>query len=227
MSEQKSFQAVLDSVPNIVDFLYKNPPKSALNVFTVMMPAEVVRPEFTTWRDEQRSWRETIALHDQSYHMNSLHVRGSRGVAALREPRRSTRSRPSSPAQPSSSSRAHRRATSSATRSSTTSSQSTSFSSGILPPPTGSSSTASAARSTSRPSSIRSGCSTASDRRSFYRYQVEGPVCPRASREAPRRPTSRDQVLPLRLDHDRRLSRTGHASQHGRRSRPRVVGAVG
>jgi vanillate/3-O-methylgallate O-demethylase len=35
-----------------------------------------VRPEFTTWRDEQRSWRETVALHDQSYHMSSLHVRG-------------------------------------------------------------------------------------------------------------------------------------------------------
>ena len=76
MSEPKSFQSVLDAVPNVVDYLYANPPKSALNVFTVMMPAEVVRPEFTTWRDEQRSWRETIALHDQSYHMNSLHVRG-------------------------------------------------------------------------------------------------------------------------------------------------------
>jgi vanillate/3-O-methylgallate O-demethylase len=76
MSEQRSFQAVLDSVPNVVDYLYKNPPKSALNVYTVMMPAEVVRPEFTTWRDEQRSWRESVALHDQSYHMSSLDVRG-------------------------------------------------------------------------------------------------------------------------------------------------------
>jgi vanillate/3-O-methylgallate O-demethylase len=76
MSELRSFQSVLDETPNVVDLLYRNPPKSALNVFTVMMPAEVVRPEFTTWRDEQRSWRETIALHDQSYHMSSLHVRG-------------------------------------------------------------------------------------------------------------------------------------------------------
>jgi vanillate/3-O-methylgallate O-demethylase len=72
----KSLQALLDAVPNIVDYLYSNRPKTALNVFTVMMPAEVVRPEFTTWRDEQRSWRETIALHDQSYHMHNLHVRG-------------------------------------------------------------------------------------------------------------------------------------------------------
>ncbi len=76
MSEQRSFQALLDSVPSVVDYLYGNPPKNALSIFTVMMPAEVVRPEFTTWRDEQRSWRETVALHDQSYHMHSLHVRG-------------------------------------------------------------------------------------------------------------------------------------------------------
>lgn len=87
MNEQpraKSLQALLDSVPSIVDHLYRNPPKAALNVFTVMMPAEVVRPEFTTWRDEQRSWRETIALHDQSYHMHHLHVRG-RGALRLLE----------------------------------------------------------------------------------------------------------------------------------------------
>ena len=80
VSEPQSFQTVLDSVPNLVDYLYRNPPKAALNVFTVMMPAEVVRPEYTTWRDEQRSWRETVALHDQSYHMQHLHVRGKDAV---------------------------------------------------------------------------------------------------------------------------------------------------
>jgi vanillate/3-O-methylgallate O-demethylase len=72
----KSLQALLDTVPNVVDYLYKNPPKASANVFSVMMPAEVVRPEYTTWRDEQRSWRETVALHDQSYHMQNLYVRG-------------------------------------------------------------------------------------------------------------------------------------------------------
>jgi vanillate/3-O-methylgallate O-demethylase len=86
MSEHRkpqSLQALLDSVPNIVDHLYRNPPKAALNVFTVMMPAEVVRPEFTTWRDEQRSWRETVAVHDQSYHMHNLHVRGRDALRLL------------------------------------------------------------------------------------------------------------------------------------------------
>jgi vanillate/3-O-methylgallate O-demethylase len=79
-AQAKSLQDLLESVPNIIDHLYGNRPKTALNVFTVMMPSEVVRPEFTTWRDEQRSWRETIALHDQSYHMQSLHVRGPDAV---------------------------------------------------------------------------------------------------------------------------------------------------
>ncbi len=37
----------------------------------------VVRSEFTNWRDEQRSWRETCALFDQSHHMTDLYVEGS------------------------------------------------------------------------------------------------------------------------------------------------------
>src|ERR1041385_3924051 len=36
----------------------------------------VVRHEFTNWRDEQRSWRETCALFDQSHHMTDLYVHG-------------------------------------------------------------------------------------------------------------------------------------------------------
>jgi vanillate/3-O-methylgallate O-demethylase len=36
----------------------------------------VVRHEFTNWRDEQRSWRETCAFFDQSHHMTDLYVKG-------------------------------------------------------------------------------------------------------------------------------------------------------
>jgi vanillate/3-O-methylgallate O-demethylase len=36
----------------------------------------VVPSEFTNWRDEQRSWRETCALFDQSHHMTDLQVEG-------------------------------------------------------------------------------------------------------------------------------------------------------
>src|SRR5258707_11637309 len=32
--------------------------------------------EFSNWRDEQRAWRETVALMDQSFHMTDLYVEG-------------------------------------------------------------------------------------------------------------------------------------------------------
>src|SRR6202451_1022248 len=36
----------------------------------------VVRPEFTNWRDEQRAWKESCALLDQTHHMTDLYVEG-------------------------------------------------------------------------------------------------------------------------------------------------------
>jgi glycine cleavage system aminomethyltransferase T len=43
----------------------------------------VVRPEFTNWRDEQRSWRESCALFDQSHHMTDLYVEGPDALKLL------------------------------------------------------------------------------------------------------------------------------------------------
>jgi len=43
----------------------------------------VVRHEFTNWRDEQQSWRETCALFDQSHHMSDLYVRGPDAVRLM------------------------------------------------------------------------------------------------------------------------------------------------
>jgi vanillate/3-O-methylgallate O-demethylase len=40
----------------------------------------VVKHEFTNWRDEQRSWRETCALFDQSHHMSDLYIEGPDAV---------------------------------------------------------------------------------------------------------------------------------------------------
>ena len=33
-------------------------------------------PEYSNWREEQRAWRETVALMDQSFHMTDLYVEG-------------------------------------------------------------------------------------------------------------------------------------------------------
>ena len=43
----------------------------------------VVRYEFTNWRDEQRSWRESCALFDQSHHMTDLYLEGRDALKML------------------------------------------------------------------------------------------------------------------------------------------------
>jgi vanillate/3-O-methylgallate O-demethylase len=42
-----------------------------------------VPSEFTNWRDEQRSWRETCALFDQSHHMTDLYIEGPDTIRML------------------------------------------------------------------------------------------------------------------------------------------------
>ncbi len=43
----------------------------------------VVAPEFTNWRDEQRAWKESCVLFDQSHHMANLYVRGKDALKLL------------------------------------------------------------------------------------------------------------------------------------------------
>jgi vanillate/3-O-methylgallate O-demethylase len=61
---QKSLADVLASVKSPVEMLRNS------QIGPYAFP--VVRHEFTNWRDEQRSWRETCALFDQSHHMTDL-----------------------------------------------------------------------------------------------------------------------------------------------------------
>ena len=72
----RTLQDVLDSVPNLVDYLYSNRKGSVLKDAVLRQPTEFVAPEFTTWRDEQRAWREGIAFYDQSFHMTTTYLRG-------------------------------------------------------------------------------------------------------------------------------------------------------
>lgn len=44
-----------------------------------------IPPEFTNWRDEVRSWKDSCALLEQSYHMSEVHLRGSAVIPFLKE----------------------------------------------------------------------------------------------------------------------------------------------
>ncbi|NWG52623.1 MAG: aminomethyl transferase family protein [Hydrogenophilaceae bacterium] len=43
----------------------------------------VVAPEFANWREEQRAWRESCVLFDQSHHMVDLFIEGRDGLKLL------------------------------------------------------------------------------------------------------------------------------------------------
>jgi vanillate/3-O-methylgallate O-demethylase len=64
----KSLEDVLSSVDSTVGMLRNS--KIGAYVYPV------VPPEFTNWRDEQRAWRESAVLFDQSHHMAELMVHG-------------------------------------------------------------------------------------------------------------------------------------------------------
>lgn len=62
-----SLQAKIDRYGSPLDMLRN----SQTGAYQFPIPAE-----FSNWRDEQRAWREGVALMDQSFHMTDLHVEG-------------------------------------------------------------------------------------------------------------------------------------------------------
>src|SRR5438094_79805 len=68
VAKSKNLEEVLQAVGNPVELLRNS------QIGPYAFP--VVRHEFTNWRDEQRSWRDTCALFDQSHHMTDLYVEG-------------------------------------------------------------------------------------------------------------------------------------------------------
>ena len=69
----RSLQDLIDSTADLVEYLYNDSPGAHSRGRADLTP---VRQEFTNWRDEQRSWRETAVLFDQSHHMPELIVSG-------------------------------------------------------------------------------------------------------------------------------------------------------
>ncbi len=64
----KNLESLLQAVGNPVDLLRNS------QIGAYVYP--VVPSEFSNWRDEQRAWRETCVLFDQSHHMVEQYVEG-------------------------------------------------------------------------------------------------------------------------------------------------------
>src|SRR3954467_5553417 len=65
---QQNLEQVLQAAKNPVDLLRNS------QIGAYVYP--VVPSEFSNWRDEQRAWRETAVLFDQTHHMAELTVKG-------------------------------------------------------------------------------------------------------------------------------------------------------
>ncbi|MGH9101905.1 MAG: vanillate/3-O-methylgallate O-demethylase, partial [Acidimicrobiales bacterium] len=72
-----NLQELLDESGNIVDLLRN----SQLGAYIY----PVVPAEFTNWRREQRAWRDTAVLYDQSHHMVNFFIKGPDALKLVTE----------------------------------------------------------------------------------------------------------------------------------------------
>lgn len=72
-------------MPSLSDVMAQsgNPVSMLRNSKIGMYVYRVVAPEFTNWRDEQRAWRDSAVLFDQTHHMDELIVEGPDAEAFL------------------------------------------------------------------------------------------------------------------------------------------------
>jgi vanillate/3-O-methylgallate O-demethylase len=72
---QRTLEDVLQAAGNSVDVVRNS------QIGAYIYP--VVAPEFSNWRDEQRAWRHTCVLFDQTHHMVNLFVEGPDALKLL------------------------------------------------------------------------------------------------------------------------------------------------
>jgi vanillate/3-O-methylgallate O-demethylase len=70
-----NLESLLQTVKSPVDMLRNS--KIGAYVYPV------VAPEFSNWRDEQRAWRESAVLFDQSHHMVDIYIEGPDALKML------------------------------------------------------------------------------------------------------------------------------------------------
>jgi glycine cleavage system aminomethyltransferase T len=79
-SRARSLQELIDARSDIVDYFYNDSPGLNIRTRTDRIP---IPAEFSNWREEQRAWRESAVLFDQTHHMPELFVTGPDARAML------------------------------------------------------------------------------------------------------------------------------------------------
>lgn len=77
-----SLQDLVDEKRDLVKYFFNETLAPHFRARTGLTAA-FIPPEFTNWRDEQRSWRETAILFDQSHHMPELYLKGPDALRLL------------------------------------------------------------------------------------------------------------------------------------------------
>jgi vanillate/3-O-methylgallate O-demethylase len=75
-----SLQDLIDATPDLAAYLYNDTPGPHSRARAGLSP---VPAEFSNWRDEQRAWRESAILFDQSHHMPELYLKGPDALRLL------------------------------------------------------------------------------------------------------------------------------------------------
>jgi len=76
----RSLQNLIESVPDLIEYFYNDTvsPHARNRPGSSPVPAE-----YSNWRDEQRAWRETAVLFDQTHHMPELFLEGKDSLRLL------------------------------------------------------------------------------------------------------------------------------------------------
>ena len=77
MTTTENLEQVLRAAGNPVEWLRNS------QIGAYVYP--VVPTEFSNWRDEQRAWRDTAVLFDQSHHMDNIYIKGPDAVRLVSE----------------------------------------------------------------------------------------------------------------------------------------------
>lgn len=78
--DDASLQQLIDGVPSLVDHFFHDTLGPHARDRSHLTP---VPPAFSNWFDEQRAWRETAVLFDQSHHMPETFLRGPGALKLL------------------------------------------------------------------------------------------------------------------------------------------------